>query len=439
MATVAIWKIKSRLDHVIDYTTDDEKTINEDDEELGKALNYIESDYKTEQKLYVTALNCSLSTAKEEMTLTKKQWNKTDGILGFHGYQSFKGNEATPDVAHQIGVQLANEIWGDRFEVVVSTHINTENIHNHFVVNSVSFKDGKKYYDNNQTYAMLRETNDSICLENGLSVLEEKTCKSGINYGNYRKGKIESDNYYSDTKKDVDLAVQQARSLNDFENILKAMNYTLIYRSGKISLRKPPYKRNIRIERMFGDEYTVERLKDRIQTEWIMIEEFDYTSTKLDYRNYDNYKKQKVKGIYGLYLHYCYLLKVYPIKYPQRVQSAEIKADVKLLEEISNQAIYLVDNKIETDKQLEEHYLYVSSTLSSFSSQRMNLWKKYNRTNCNDTKRIELKNEIDNLGNTIVQLRKEVRLCQGVSKRLETINLNIVNQYEKNQKEKEKK
>ena len=83
----------------------------------------------------------------EDMINTKKRFNKTDGILAYHAYQSFKENEVTPELAHEIGIKLAEEMWGDKFEVVVSTHLNTNHIHNHFVINSVSFIDGKKYYD----------------------------------------------------------------------------------------------------------------------------------------------------------------------------------------------------------------------------------------------------------------------------------------------------
>ncbi|WP_178095770.1 relaxase/mobilization nuclease domain-containing protein, partial [Pseudomonas sp. Kh7] len=86
-----------------------------------------------------SALNCSVETAEEEMVLTKKRFNKTGGILGFHAFQSFKEGEVSPEIAHEIGVKLAEEMWGDRFEVVISTHLNTKHYHNHFVINSVSF------------------------------------------------------------------------------------------------------------------------------------------------------------------------------------------------------------------------------------------------------------------------------------------------------------
>ena len=149
IATTGIWKIEKRLDNVIDYTTNIEKTINSDygkDSyyDLHNVIDYVETDYKTEKQFYVSGVNCNPKTALEEMTITKEQYGKAGGILGFHAFQSFAEREVTPEQCHAIGVRLAEEMWGDRFEVVVSTHLNTNHYHNHFVINSVSFKDVKE-------------------------------------------------------------------------------------------------------------------------------------------------------------------------------------------------------------------------------------------------------------------------------------------------------
>ena len=96
--------------------------------------NYAIQDYKTEKQLYASGINCLPQTARQEMLQTKKQFNKEDGIIAFHAYQSFKPGEVTPDLAHQIGLELANELWGDRFQVLVATHLDKAHIHNHFVL-----------------------------------------------------------------------------------------------------------------------------------------------------------------------------------------------------------------------------------------------------------------------------------------------------------------
>ena len=124
MAITKIWKFKSRLDQLIEYAINGEKT---------------------EEKLYVSGINCIPDTAFYEMKNVKKQFFKTEGIVCFHGIQSFVKDEVTPEQAHEIAVKLANELWGEKFQVIVSTHLNTNNIHNHFVINSVSFLDGKRF------------------------------------------------------------------------------------------------------------------------------------------------------------------------------------------------------------------------------------------------------------------------------------------------------
>lgn len=112
MATTKIWKIKNRFDVVIEYISNKDKT---------------------DTKKYVTGINYMADIAYKEMSITKEQFNKTGGILGYHAYQSFKGCEVASDDAHEIGIRLAKELWGNRFQVVVATHTNTKNIHNHFL------------------------------------------------------------------------------------------------------------------------------------------------------------------------------------------------------------------------------------------------------------------------------------------------------------------
>lgn len=189
MATTKIWKIKNKINTVIEYATNKDKTVKEIPD-LNQAINYVTNEDKTEKQYYMTGINCIPEIAYREMNIVKKQFNKTDGILGYHAYQSFKGDEATPELAHEIGVKFANEIWGDRFQVIVTTHTNTNNMHNHFVVNSVSFVDGKKYPNKKDTYAFIRKVSDDICNEYGLSTIEEKE-----HYKNFNR-KYERNDFY---------------------------------------------------------------------------------------------------------------------------------------------------------------------------------------------------------------------------------------------------
>ncbi len=107
---------------------------------IDNVIEYAADTIKTEERAYVSCLNCREDNAAVQMMETKRYWGKTDGRLCFHGYQSFAAGEVTAETAHAIGVKLAEELWGERFEVVIATHCNTGHYHNHFVINSVSWE-----------------------------------------------------------------------------------------------------------------------------------------------------------------------------------------------------------------------------------------------------------------------------------------------------------
>ena len=308
MATTKLWKVVKRMDHVIDYAANKEKTraieFNNRYEmivdDLRNVIDYARNKDKTEKEFYVSGINCEPDSAYEEMLDTKDFYHKNDKILAFHGYQSFVQGEVSPEIAHKIGVQLANEMWGDRFQVIVTTHLNTNHIHNHLLLNSVSFKDGLKYYSNRTNTARLRHISDEICREYGLSVLEEKPCKkSKINFDNYYKKSLYNDNYSNNAKRDLDLAIRQAYSYDDFLYLMKKLDYEIIFRAGKISLRKEPYQRNIRIERRYGENYSIENIKRRILEERavrVPFIESVYNYKKVKYPFAKRHKRAKAKG-----------------------------------------------------------------------------------------------------------------------------------------------
>lgn len=438
MATTGIWKIGKRLDNVLVYTTNIEKTKNSEYTKepycnLHNVIEYVEADYKTEKQLYVTGINCEVETALQEMMITKESFNKTGGILGFHAFQSFKEGEVTPELAHKIGVKLAEEMWGDRFEVVVSTHLNTKHYHNHFVINSVSFIDGKRYYDKRETYAELRKISDSICEEYGLSKLKEKSCKrSKINYANYQKGNFEKNNYYTKAKEDLDRAIEQAYDYKDFCNLMKAMDYEVMIRYDKISIRRKGYKKNIRIERYFGEDYSIDRINERIETTYApripFIEVFGNVKYEIDKKTYT---KPKHKGFYGLYLHYCYLLKVFPVKNPKQRLSAEIRADIRKMDKISEEARLLVSNDLKTNEQFFCFKEEKEKRLKELTDKRYELWYKHKKTNSVEEKEI-LSSQIDEINKELNPIRKEVVLCDDILTRSKEIEEKL-SQEEKEQ------
>lgn len=446
MATTSLWKVEARLDKVIKYTTNEEKTVNIDFEKdlyksLHNTIEYAKADFKTEKQFYVTGVNCTPQNALQEMILTKKHFRKEKGILAFHGFQSFAEGEVTAEQAHQIGVKLAEELWGDKYEVLVSTHLNTKHYHNHFVLNSVSFVDGIKYRNTVENYAMMRALSDDLCREYGLSVLEEKKCGK-IDYTRYRNSYIQKSDYYTTTKDDVDFAIKQAYSYKNFETILKKMGYTITIRANKISLCRPPYKRNIRIERSFGMEYSIRNIKDRIMnTDMIKI---PFPEEQRKQRRYIG-RKQVIKNqfdrgsLYRLYLHYCYILKVFPKSKKNRIKiTPEMRKDIKKMEEISDEIKFLCRNKIKTTKELFSYKELVTDELKNKMKERNTLRRKRQKEK-EPEKRQKLCDDILDLSDKIKYLKQEVVYCEKIEEQNQKIKQNIKDMEEKEENQEKSK
>ena len=163
MAYTKILVIHNRLDKCVGYTQDPEKTS------LEAAIDYALDRAKTERICYETAINCSRDRVYRDMLDTKRRWGKEGRKRkGYHIIQSFAPGEVTPDQAHAVGVEFAQRLLGDRYEAIVSTHLNKAHLHSHIVFNSVSFVDGAMYRDKMKDYYEgIRGTSDAICREHG--------------------------------------------------------------------------------------------------------------------------------------------------------------------------------------------------------------------------------------------------------------------------------
>ena len=373
MAVCKIWSIKSNLSSAINYITNDEKTSKETYSNLHKELNYIVNDEKTEEKLYVSGINCNPENAKKEFMITKERFQQKEGILAFHAIQSFKETNLNPELVHNIGLQLANEMWGDRFQVVVATHLNTNHFHNHFIINSVSCFDGKRYYDTRTSYARLRKINDQLCMENNLDYMEEKKTKSGLNYKNFQLKNENVNIYDKQIKLDVDMAIGLATSYQEFLNILENMNYEVTERSEKLSIRSLKYNRAVRIERRFGIDYSIDNIVKRILGTYL-------PEQKVYYRNYfkrdeiiDSLFKLNCKGLAIQYIKYLKLLNKYPTYIKNQKISYSMQRDVMRMDEISKQTIFLAKHNIQNEDDLINLYNNLREKFEESTSNKKNI------------------------------------------------------------------
>lgn len=260
MATTGFWPVKCRLKDVIDYAENPDKTIDRKyvDADLFRTLQYAENAEKTDQRMYVTALNCPLETACRSMMETKRRFGKLKGNVAYHGYQSFRPGELTPETCHEIGIETARRMWPD-YEVVVTTHLNTDSLHNHFIVNSVSFKTGEKFQNKIRDHVRLREVSDALCLNYELSVLGKsklyQTDKDA--YWVRKAGKL---THRDILKQDVEECLAYVFRMDDFLQRLRQKGYTVVRGDSyeHISVKAPDWSRAVRLDNI---GYPIERVQ----------------------------------------------------------------------------------------------------------------------------------------------------------------------------------
>lgn len=452
MATTSIWKVEGWLGKVVIYVENPEKTVApesvkfpenhrtlENTQSLSDVIAYAVNEEKTRRKeqegqeeialeqesvmqQYVSGVNCTPTTARNEMMAVKKRYGKEEGIMAFHGYQSFAPEECTPAMAHEIGVRLAEELWGERFQVLVATHLDkAHHLHNHFVVNSVSFADGKRYRRSNQDYRDMRRVSDWLCRAYGLSVISNPEKGKGKSYGTWKAEKEGLPNYHSLVREDIDDAIQRARTEKQFFFFLKEKGY--FYKLGKdITVRPEGRERGLKLERNFGQEYSLESIRCRI------LEEEPPATEKLkpqsEQRSYTihvagNRPKRKIGGLQGLYLHYCFLLGVLPKNRPpisSRQLHFLLREDLAKLEQISKETRLLCRYRIETTEQLFSYKESLEMQMKQLSNERQHL-RYQSRSIREEEKRKKVKTEIADLTSRIGELRKEVVLCDGIAAR----------------------
>lgn len=347
MATTSLWKVESRMDHVIDYVVDINKTI-----ELQQVLDYTTNEEKTMEYRYVTCINCMQNNSYQSMLNTKDMFQDKKRIVCFHGYQSFVEGEVSPEVAHKIGVELAEKLWGSRFEVVVSTHLNTDNIHNHFVLNATSCVDGKRYCNTKKDLYNLRTISDDLCRHYGLSVVEEKDYQSKTRQQYYHEKSLESF-----MKRDIDEAIKVSRTKTTFINQLELEGYEIINVDNEIGLKHYAYDKVIVLSNL-GDEYSLESIINRI------VHQQNFSMDKTIYLKKDfniepyfrKYERKELTGFQKLYIYYQFKLGILPKSNLIKPKySKELRQSMKQLDNISNETILLCKNNIETLGQLNQH------------------------------------------------------------------------------------
>lgn len=357
MAYTKIKPIRTRLDTCVNYVLNKEKT------DLSNTLGYIMNEQKTgcEQALFETAINCNKETACQDMMQIKQRFGKIKGVLGYHVIQSFKPNEITGQKAHELGIAFAQECFGRRFQVVVATHLDQAHLHNHIVINSVSFIDGKKYTNTFKDYYQeIRGISDRMCMEKRLSVIQETDESKSLTYAEWRalhKGKT---SWNTIIKNDIDAAISKAPSYGAFLVLMEHQGYEI--KQGEYLAFRPMGKERFSRGYKLGKAYSKDVIKARIEgNEYLEELPVSYAPKRR------RYVKVSMPDVLRIYWRYMYLLgKMKKNQVPPRM-SSYLKQELLKFESYKAQF-----------KFIHEHGLYSETGINTFiSSHQTEITKLY--------------------------------------------------------------
>ena len=367
MATTKIWAIKDSLSRVVNYAKNPEKTIFSD---LKQVLKYAENDEKTidknEKIMYVTGVNCKAKTAYEEMMSVQNRFDKTTGNIAYHAYQSFKTGEVSPELAHKIGVELAEKMWSEH-QVVVATHFNTGTYHNHFVINSVNMFTGKKFNCNKGAYYHFRELSDELCREYGLTVIEKPKGKTPRSI--YFAEKRGEPTKYNVIRQAIDEVMKMCINYGQFKKIMLKKGYIINddYNKKYPTIRSINDKQAVRMYHL-GEKYLPKNIANKVEHNpyYYQNRYMEFIHPKKKKQKYKVYKYKgkfkdisKMSGIDELFLLLFHLLGLLPKRENYKPISPEMKQEVRKMERYSNEIRLIVTAKLNTTEDVKN---YISQT-----------------------------------------------------------------------------
>ena len=430
MATTGFWPIKGRLKEVIDYANNPDKTTAKEylDEDLYAAIRYVENDDKTDQTMFVSGINCSKHNAYNEMIAVKHRFGERGKNIAYHGYQSFAAGEVTPDEAHQIGLETARQMWGARYQVVVTTHLNTDNIHNHFVINSVSFVDGKKFRNGIGDRLELRKISDAICAARNKSVIHSHKFYSNKKaYWVQKSGKL---THRDMLRRDVDEALSKCCTFKEFEYYLKCLGYRFErdFRYEHSSVIADGWKRAVRISGL-GEKYSREAMRQKLVANQRLPEVYVLITPKwkrapllnFEYQLRQAQRKDTVQLLFELFIEILKLCTGSNIQEADnRPLSPMMRAEVQKLDKYIEEYKLLCDNHIESPKELLSFQENLSARISALEQERYALRLKLRRVKTPEED-AALKEQAKELTKQITPLRKELKVAQRIEEHIPRI------------------
>lgn len=428
MASCKIWSRESDLMGALLYDIDPSKTLNPDyHNELLKAELSGESRLFNKEFL-VSVVNSDPDDVYGTMKrlLEGNSGNRPIVNVAYRAEQSFKKGEVTPRIAHEIGVKLAERLWGDNFVVQVSTHNNTGIVHNHFTICSVGL-DGKRFDNNGKTKWLMREASDKLCEEYGLSIITPDPKKYRYkNYGEWKAAK-EGGNlntHRGQLKHDIDKVIDCSITEKEFFYNMKKLGYTITSRGKYYTVYADDFQRPIRLSPKLGKGYSIEDIIQRIHEgnrqakpmfqPYVKCRAIRYRGSHLPVKSFPS----AIRGYVALYYRYCYMLGVFPKReknHPTRWIPPKLREDINKLQMVSDELNILVPNHITNSEELQQYKATLQKKESVLLSQRDELRKAQKRRTISPAEAEQFKSQITDLTKTIKGIRYRIRLCDDIA------------------------
>ena len=430
MATTGFWPVKGRLKEVIDYANNPDKTTAKEylDEDLYAAIRYVENDDKTDQTMFVSGINCSKHNAYNEMIAVKRRFGERGKNIAYHEYQSFASGEVTPDEAHQIGMETARQMWGARYQVVVTTHLNTDNIHNHFVINSVSFVDGRKFRNGIGDRLELRKISDAICAARNKSVIKShKFYSNKKEYWIRNSGKLP---HRDMLRRDVEEALSKCCTFREVEYYLKCLGYRFErdFRYEHPSVIADGWKRAVRITSL-GEKYSWEAMHEKLVANQRLPELYVLITPKwkrapllnFEYQLRQAQRKDTVQLLFELFIEILKLCTGSNIQETDNLPlSPMMRAEVQKLDKYIEEYKLLCDNRIESPKELLSFQENLSAHISELEQERYAVRLKIRRAKTPEED-AALKEQAKEITKQITPLRKQRDIARRIEEHISKI------------------
>ena len=319
---------------------------------LKQSLDYVMNPEKTQNGRLVGGMNCQLDTAFKQMMDTKKDFGKVDKRQGYHLIISFKEGEVSPDTAYEITGRFVKEYLGQQYEAVYCVHDNTDHVHSHIIFNSVSFVDGRKYrYEKGDWERDIQPITNRLCEEYGLSTIDiggdkEEERDHYKEHNDYRDGRFVWSKMIA---RDLDACILQAGSFEEFVELLSEKGYEV--KQGKHLAVKPPGMGRYRRCHTLGEDYTEERIRQRIDEEDLSFYQSNKVFQPEIVKCYvRRYKRAKLTGLQKRY--YAKLYRVGKLKKHPYSQVWKYKDDIKKMEKLQQQYLFLVRHDVHSVEEL---------------------------------------------------------------------------------------